>query len=538
MKRMFAVLMVVSFAFGLSGCTQGGGGSAGKRDQLSIALPINPQLLNPILTQNAIENFVAGLMFSLLVTRDVEGNQVPDLAAQVPTLQNGGISKDGLTITYHLRKNAKWHDGVPVTSKDVKFTWQAIMNPANNVVSHTGYNQVASIDTPDQYTVVMHMKKPYPPAVDTIFGESDTPFRILPEHVLSKFPNLNQVPFNAAPVGTGPYKFARWLRGDRIVLIANDQYFKGAPKIKELVLKIIPDANTTESQIRTGEVDLGLQIIGPVYNSLKSDPKVVAQLAEAPSYIALMLNNKRPPLNDLRVRKAIALALDRDTIVRTQTYGTGKVAIADLAPFSWAFDASLKPLPFDPAQSKALLAQAGWSPGPDGILVKNGQRLSLQLAYGQGSALARNVSVEAQQMLKAAGIAIDLKSYDYAVFYAAAQNGGILNGGKYDMAFYSWVSGSDPDNSSAWTCPYVPPYGNNVSRYCSTAMDAMQQDALSTFDRSKRKAAYSKIERQLLDDVPAVFFYYQPLRYAHIPQLQHFTPNGISEGWNAQEWNR
>ena len=538
MSRFFGVLLATIFSVALGSCSTSTGPGTGNSDRLTIALPINPQQLNGILQQNSVESFVTGLIFSLLVTRDEKGNQVPDLAAEVPTLANGGISKDGLTITYHLRKNAKWHDGVPVTSKDVKFTWEAIMSPSNNVVSHTGYNQVASIDTPDAYTVVMHMKNVFPPAVDTIFGESDTPFRILPEHLLGKYPNINQIPFNGAPVGSGPYKFGRWLRGDRIILTANPDYFRSSPKIKELVLKIIPDANTTEAQVRTGEVDLAIEIPGTNYGSLRNDTSITTQLVPSPTYVAAILNTKRPPLDDVRVRKAIAMAIDRESIVRTDTFGSGLLASGDLAPFSWAFDPSLKPIPFDVAQAKALLAQAGWTPGNDGVLTKNGQRLALQFAFGQGSSLARNVGVQVQQMLKAVGIELDLKSYDYAVFYAAAQNGGILNGGKYDAAFYSWISGSDPDNSSQWGCQYVPPNGNNVTRYCSPVVEAAQREALSTFDRAKRKAAYAKIEAQLLIDVPAVFFYYQSLRYAHIPQLQNFTPNGTTEGWNAQEWNR
>ena len=537
MRRFVAVFLVALFAVSLSGCSKSGMGS-GSSDQLTLALPINPQQLNAILAQNTVESFVDGLVFSLLVSHDDKGNQIPDLASVVPTMANGGISKDGLTITYHLRKDAKWHDGQPVTSKDVKFTWQAIMNPANNVVSHTGYKEIASIDTPDASTVVMHYKHIFPPAVDTVFGESDTPFRVLPEHLLGKYPNINQVPFNAAPIGSGPYKFARWLRSDRIVLTANEQYFRGAPKIKELVLKIIPDGNTTESQLRTDEADLGLEITGPTYNSLKSDPKVAVQLALSPTYVGAIFNTKRSPLDDLRVRRAIAMAIDRETIVRTDTYGTGKLGIADLSPFSWAYDSSIAPIPFDVAQAKSLLSQAGWSAGPDGTLEKGGHRLALQFAYGQGSALARNVAVQVQEMLKGVGIAVELKSYDYAVFYAAAQSGGILNGGKYDVAFYSWVMGADPDNSSSWTCAAVPPNGNNVTQYCNPQMEAAQRDALATFDREKRKAAYAKIEQNLVDNVPAVFFYYQPLRYAHIPQLKNFLPNGISEGWNAQEWNR
>jgi peptide/nickel transport system substrate-binding protein len=356
--------------------------------------------------------------------------------------------------------------------------------------------------------------------------------------LLSKYSTLNQIPFNSAPIGTGPYKFARWLRGDRIVLTANPDYFRGAPHIKTLTLLYIPDDNTTVAELRTHEVELALQMSLTGYKDMADDTEVVRQPAAAPTYTAVMFNSQRAPLNDVRVRRALVLGADRPAIVRDDTYGTGTLASADLSPFSWAFDPSIKPIPFDLAQAKSLLDSAGWVPGADGVRVKNGNRLSLQLVFGQGSQLVRTISQQLQQMYKPLGIDVQLKTYDYAVLYATAQNGGILNGGKFDLAMYSWIAGGDPDNASQWTCAQIPPNGNNIGRYCSPEMDADQKEALATFDVSKRKAAYAKIERLLLSDAPAAFLYYSSLRYVRIPQLQNFAPNGISEGWNAQDWTR
>lgn len=522
----------------MCGCSKSGERSSGTSDELRVALNINPMQLNPILPQNTMENFVDGLIFNTLVTQDAQHNQVPDLAQVVPTLANGGISKNGLTITYRLRHNVKWHDGVPFTSKDVKFTWQAVMNPANNVLTRHGYDQIASMDTPDDYTVVMHMKKVFAPAIDTIFGESDTVYRILPAHLLAKYPNLNQVPFNADPVGTGAYKFARWLRSDRIILTANADYFKGAPKISRLTLLIIPDDNTSEAQVRSHEVDLAMEIPAPEYRDLADAAGVVRQLVDAPVYTAILFNMQRAPFTDIRVRRALVLGMDRAAIVRDNTYGTAKLAVADLSPFYWAYDAALQSTPYDLAQAKALLDAAGWHVGPDGVRQKDGTRLSLQMVYGQGSQLSRAITAEIQQMYRPLGVDVSLKSYDYATLYAAAENGGIFNSGKFDMAVYSWVSGADPDNSSQWMCDAIPPAGNNISRYCSPEMDAAQHVALSTFDRGARKQAYARIESLLLRDAPGAFLYYQSLRYAHIQALENFDSNGTSEGWNAQEWQR
>ena len=508
----------------------------GSGSNLRIALPIDPTNLNPILTQNQVESFVDGLMFDELVTLDNHGNEVPDLAAVVPTLQNGGISKNGLTITYHLRHNVRWHDGTPFTSADVKFTWHAIMSGSNNVVSRRGYDLIASMDTPDAYTVVLHMKKMFPPAIDTIFGESDSPYRILPAHLLARYPNLNQVPFNSAPVGTGPYRFARWERGDRIVLEANPDYFRGAPHIAQLTLLIITDQNTTETELRSHEADLAVEVTLANYHNMTSDPSLVGQLVPAPSWQAILFNAARPPLDDLRVRRALAFGIDSRQVTRDITHGIGTIANGDLTPFSWAYPRNLAPTPYDPAQAAALLDAAGWRVGSNGMREKNGVPLSLQLVYGQGSETARSTVEDVQQMLRKIGVDVQLKSYDYAVLYAAAESGGVLNGGKFDMTMYAWISGADPDNSSVWTCADIPPNGNDISRNCSPEMDAAQRLALSTFDRTVRKAAYARIESLLLQDAPGAFLYDSPMRYVHVPQLKNFEPNGISEGWNANEW--
>jgi peptide/nickel transport system substrate-binding protein len=506
-------------------------------DTLRIALPISPNQLNPLLAENTSESFLAGLMFSELVTVDAQGRDVPDLAAVVPTVANGGIGNNGLTLTYHLRRNAKWQDGVPVTSKDVVFTWHAIMNPNNNVVSHRGYDQIASMTTPDDRTVIMHMKRLFAPAIDTIFGESDTPFRILPAHLLARYPNINTLAFNSAPIGSGPYTFVAWRRGDSITLKANPLYYLGKPKIDTLIVKIINDQNTTEAQVRSHEIDLALEISGTNYQSLADDPDIVRLITRGPSYTALFFNTQRPPLDDVRVRRAIALGINRAQITSDDTYGTGEVAVADLSRYYWAFDPSLSPLPYDPKEAGLLLDQAGWRMGADGIRYKNGSPLALQLAFGNGSQLARTVIVQAQQMLKQIGVDLSLKGYDYSQLYASKQTGGIYTSGKFDIALYAWIAGADPDNSSTWLSSMTPPTGNNITLYKSAEMDAAQTQALSTFDRAARTKAYALIEALLLRDVPGTFIYYQGLRYAYVPQLKNFAPNGVSEGWNAYEWN-
>jgi len=537
MKRLAVVLL--SIALVLGGCSRpaGSGGASNGTGVLRVANWAEPNSLNPILVSNTAENFVASLMFDELVTIDDKGNDVPDLASVVPSLQNGGVTKNGLTITYRLRHRVTWHDGAPFTSADVKFSWQAVMNPNNNVVERRGYDQVASVDTPDAYTVVFHLKRPFSPFIDTVFGDSDDPFRIIPQHILGKMHDVNKALFNAAPIGTGPFKFARWVHGDHIDLVANTRYFRGAPKLSRIVVQTVVDDNTKTAMLRSHGTDLITDMSSAAYRILRGNPNVKIELVKAPNYSSIGYNFTHPPLDDIRVRQAITYAIDQQRMIANLEFGTAVPATADLSDFYWAYDLNVTRYPFDLRRSGQLLDQAGWKVGAGGIRQKNGQPLSLQLVYGQGSETARQIAIQTQADLAQAGIQVQLKVYLYNVLYATKAEGGILNNGKFDLAEWSWVSGADPDDSSQWMCDQVPPAGNNAWHYCNAQLDDAERTALATFDRSARKKAYATTQSLLTSDAAAAFLFYPRLRYAMNPALQNFKPNGPSEGWNAQDWS-
>lgn len=305
---------------------------------LRVGLQTSPNTLDPLLAANTTEGMVDRLLFDVLVSIDETGKkQVPILAETVPTLANGGISKDGLTITYHLRKNVKWHDGVPFSSKDVKFSWNAILNKSNNVITHTGYELVRSVDTPDADTAVFHMKKRFSPAVDTLFGESDDPYEVVPEHILGKLHDINAIPFNSSPIGTGPFKFKEWAHGDHITLVRNDDYFLGKPKLDQIVLRTVPDENTELNQLKTHDLDWQFEASPQQYKELKTMRDIVPLLQNKNEYERIQINTKHPPLDDVRVRQAIAYAIDRQKLVATLTFGSASVADQDHPPFMWAY---------------------------------------------------------------------------------------------------------------------------------------------------------------------------------------------------------
>ncbi len=503
---------------------------------LRVALATEPNSLNPLLALNDYEQFVDRLVFDVLVSAAPGGQRfVPRLAREVPSVENGGISKDGLTITYHLRRGVRWHDGAPFTSKDVAFSLAAIMNPANNSPGRHGYELIRSAQTPDPYTIVFHMKQRFAPAIAMLFSDS-TPNPILPEHLLAKYPNLNNVPFNTAPVGTGPFRFVRWEHGSQIELAANDAYYLGRPKSRRLIVKFVPEENTAILALRTHDVDLFAIASETGYGEMKHFAGIATALTPIHGAANVLINNTKPQLRDVRVRRAIAHAIDKNAIVNRFIFGAGTVATADLPSFLWAYNPDVRTYAFNPKQSRALLQSAGYSPGPGGMMQRGGKPLSLVLAYSQQDVTSRLIAATLQSYLRAAGIDTELKGYPGNLMYASFAGGGIYQTGKFDLAIYTMTASLDPDASDRFTCAVVPPNGLNYSRYCSREMDAAQAAGLRTFDQAARKRAYARSQALLARDVPIVFLYWPDDIDGFSPALRGFRPNPVTEAWNAHEW--
>src|SRR5579872_1896724 len=485
----------------LCACSQSrsGSGTASGRDTLRISVPQDAKTLDPILASNTIDGFVMRFMFEPLLSANPQGEPVPMLGAQVPSRDNGGISADGLTITYQLRRNAKWTDGVPVTSRDVKFSWQAIMNPQNNAVSRNGYDDITRIDTPNDYTVVVHLKKPFAPFVNTFFAESDQPYTVVPAHVLAKYPDINHVSFDSHPdVTDGPFRFQSWSHGDHIDLLANDNFFMGKPHLRRIVIHVVPDENTSVNLLRTHAIDYMFQASIATYPALHAAAGVHLVWVNMNGYEGMQFNMQRKPLDDPRVRLAITYAIDKRRLVRDLTYGQEKLATEDLPDFMWAYNSALKPLAYDPSKARALLQGAGVKLPLDLVLVTD----TANVTHKRGA-------VQIQAMLHQVGIQVEVKTYPGDLLYAPAGAGGIVNGGSFDLVLWPWYAGIDPDNSSQFTCASIPPHGYNESRYCTPEMEALQSSALTHYDRATRTKAYHGIEALLARDHPLVAFWWQ-----------------------------
>jgi peptide/nickel transport system substrate-binding protein len=534
-----AVAMRAAVLFAACACAASSAPAAARADTttLRIGMTTDPNSLSPLFALNDYEQAVDRLIFDVLVSVGADGRTlIPRLAQTVPTLANGGISDGGRTITYHLRRNVRWHDGVPFTSKDVSFSVAAIMNPANNVPNRHGYDQIAKVETPDAYTVVFRMKRVFAPAITTLFGDG-TPGAILPEHLLGRLPDLNRVDFNEHPIGTGPYALLRWQRGASIELAANAAYYSGRPKIDRISIRIVPDDTTAVNQLRSHELDAFIEATLTSYAQMRSIPGVRVALSDLHGAANVVLNTTRPDLQDVRVRRAIAAAIDKAALVRDATFGAATVATQDLPSFMWAYDPLARGESYNPAEARALLAAAGWRPGPDGVVVRGGRRLSLTFAYAQNNATARIAAVTIQSYLRAVGIDTQLKGYNSAIMFAPYAAGGVYQSGNFDLAWYVMTLGIDPDAFSRFTSGAIPPNGQNYSRYRSHQMDAAQAAGLATFDRNARKLAYARSQDLLARDVPVVFVWWPKNVAAYDARLRGFAPNPITPTWNAQDWS-
>ncbi len=544
MKRILSLVALSALLAGCSKVANDASSATGARHSwtqpgvLRISIQAEPKNLNPLLTSNTTEVFIDRFMFEPLIAPNERGVQQPILALAVPNTTNGGVSKNGLTITYHLRTDAKWSDGQPVTSKDVKWSWQAIMNSNNNIVSRHGYDDIASIDTPDAATVIVHLKAKFSPFVNTSFTDSDQPFPVAPGHALAKYPNINQIPFNSEPTVTdGPFKFAQWVHNDRIALVSNPDFFMGKPGLDRIDIKVVPDENTSVNLLKTHGIDWMYQASIRTYPEVKNTDGIRLVWVNVNGYYMLQINTSHPPLDDVRVRKALAYAIDKQNLVNTAMYGQETIASEDIPAWMWAYDPNAHSYPFDLKESKALLEQAGYTAGPNGIMQKEGHPLSLLFVTENSNVTYKQLAVQMQEQLRLAGIETQIKLFPGAQLYAPAGEGGVLQLGNFDIVMDGWYSGIDPDDSSQFVCKNIPPGGYDYSRYCSPEMDAAEKMALEHYDLPTRKLAYAKTQELLARDTPHIFINYLRQLHPVSVDFKGFTPNPVVENWNAWQWS-
>jgi peptide/nickel transport system substrate-binding protein len=412
------------------------------------------------------------------------------------------------------------------------------MNPRTNVGDRTTYAQIVRIDKIDSSTIAVRLDRRYAPFVETFLTQGAVPIPVYPRHLLAAYPDLNRVPFNSAPVGTGPFKVLVWHRGEKIRMIANPDYWRGPPKLNEVDYSAIPQEQTIVTQLQTHEIDLWYNAGAALYPIAKDIPGTHALLTPFVHYNQIGFNTARPPLDDVRVRRALAFATDRQAIIRATSFGVNTVGDGDQPRGSWAYDPHVRGFVFDPRRAAALLEAAGWHRGADGIRVKDGHRLVLILATTAGEVTAERVAVLLQSQWRSSGIDLIVKQYASSLMYATAAAGGIVQGDKMDIAFTGWTSGVDPDDSMIVTCAARAPVAQNYYQFCDPTVDRDEQVALTSYETSVRKAAYARVQQRVVDQVPFLTLWFS--RYFNVvsDDLQNFRPaHAVTDFWNTWEYD-
>ncbi len=514
----------------LAGCVRGGSAPPGT---LRFDLAADPRNLNPLfLSPDAasVEQQAARLVFEPFIDLDARGRPVPVLLREIPTRTNGGVSADGRTIRYRLRAGVRWSDGVPVTARDVLFTLQAILDPRNPVRSHEGYDLIDRARAADPLTVIFHLKRAWAPAVLTYFSDGFSPQFVLPEHVLDSQIPLTRAAFNAAPsVGDGPYRFVAWRRGESLRYAANARYWRGAPPIARLDVRTIPDPSTNLLLLRSGAIDWNL--LAPAQLAvIRGDPAIRIRTVPTAVVAGLAFNTSRSPLDDVRVRRALAMSIDRDAISRKITLGFYPVTNVIQPRFSWAFAPDVREPGYDPAAADRLFDRAGWRRGADGMRRRGG--LALHLTYLQFPETATGVRIAAAvaAALHERGVDVTIKSVSNAQLFLPRT--GMLARGNFDVAYVPWTMGADPDDSAVLECG-AP---SNYMRWCDPRVERLEHAALAATEQRRRKRLYAEIGRIVAQQVPVLYLFNADYIYAYRIRLSGFEPNAFVPTWNAFAW--
>jgi len=447
------------------------------------------------------------------------GNRaIPVLCTQVPSVKNGGISRDGLTIVYHLR-HVRFADGVPFTSHDVAFTYHAILDPRNPITEAEPYTRIASLDTPDPHTVRIRLKHPWSGAVRELFAASDYVMGILPAHAFHDDTDLaHATVWNAKPFGTGPFRVLQWNRGDSVVFEPNP-YAWQKPKLQRVIVKMIADENTAYIDLLAHQID---------FTDVTYDQ--VAQATSAPG-IALVaaprnevddIELQTEHLPDLSVRRAIAYAIDRQAIAREVYHGLSPLATTEIPPVFTEHDAAVTPLPYDPARARALL---------------HGRHVSARISFNLSENVYKKIATLLQTDLRAVGIDAIQEGATPSLLYAPPAEGGILYDGKFELEIGGWYGGLDPEASEPWICANRAPNGPNVSRWCDARYDAAYAAQQRLLDPKARAAQFAIMQQRIAREIPVIFLVYRTEYEAINPSLHGVEPNMLYNFSQTQDWS-
>ncbi|MHB8481425.1 MAG: ABC transporter substrate-binding protein, partial [Nitrospiria bacterium] len=426
---------------------------------------------------DAYSERIGSLIFSSLVRLDPASQLKGDLA------QSWEI-KGASTYLFRLKKNIRFSDGSSLTSEDVKFTFESILDPKTASPHRKSFETIDHIDTPDSDTVIFYLKKPYAPF---LFN--------LTTGVVSKKAALQAGPdYSYHPVGSGPYSLEEWKPDEKIVLRANPYFYDPPAKIKKLIIKIIPEDTTREMELQKGSLDFLENSLPPDFLPfLEKDPHFTVIKSEGTTYGYIGLNLQDPLLSRTRVRQAMAYAINREVMIKELLRGLARPATGLLPSNHWAYEGNVETYPYDPEKARKLLDE-------EGLKIQPGGDVRFKLVYKTSqNDLAKRIGEVIQQQFKEIGVQMEIRTFEWGTFYSD------IKSGNFQLYSLRWVGILDPDiYYDLFHSSSIPPLGANRGRYSNLEIDRLLEEGRVTLDYEKRKEIYQKVQKILAHDLPYI----------------------------------
>ena len=522
---LFSLLLVISSFCGNTAGIAGAASSDSSEDTpvfgdayLTASLS-DASYLNPILASDTASGVPVGMLFNGLIKYDENLNLRGDLA------ESFGVSSDGLEIIFKLRKDVKWHDGVPFTAKDVKFTYEALVNPNTKTPYSSSFLLVKELKVIDDYTVKVIYDKPFAPNLES-WG-----MPIIPEHIF-KGRDINEAPANRNPVGTGPYKFKSWQTDQKMVLVSNRDYYEGRPFIDRYIIRVVPDQSVQFLELRNESLD-AVGLTPDQWNAYDSFFKRYNKYRETTfSFTYLGFNMKRKPFDDKRFRLAIQYAINKSDIINGVLLGTGTEALGPYPPQSWAFNPNLEKAEYNPQKAVKMLKELGFDDiNKDGWLEYKGKSFEFAITTNQGNKQRELSAQIIQESLKKIGIKTSIRIIEFSAFvnqYIAKR--------EFDAVIMGWSTTFDPDQYQLWHSSQTAPREYNFLSYNNPRVDALLEGARTTFDKVKRRKMYREMQEIMAEDPPCIFLYFPDNLTALHKRFRGVVQVPAGLGYNFIRW--
>ena len=483
--------------------------------------------LIPNLTSDSASHEVGNFMYNGLITLGRNLEIVPELA------KSWEFSKDCLTLDFTLNEGVRWHDGKPFSAADVVFTFETTMDSKTPSPYKSDFQDVDKVEARGPNQVRVTYKRPYAKALQS------WALAMLPRHLLEQWVRdgkLREAPQNwTAPVGTGPYRFKEMKSGDKVVVVANQDYFKGPPRMARIVYRIIPSQATIFLELKAKSVDVA-SLTALQYQRQTEYPAFEKAYNKfrypGTGYTYLGFNLKDPRFADRRVRRAFAHAINKQELLEGVVLGLGREATGPFRPGTWAENPDVKGLPYDPKRAVALLAEAGWKErNGDGLLMKDGVPFTFELLTNQGNDERKKVAEIIQAKLREVGVGVDIRILEWAALLKEH-----IKKRQFQAIILGWGTGPDPDQYVVWHSSQMGPDQLNHISYANPDVDALLEAGRSSCVQADRVRYYRRLHQALADDQPLVFLYWRDSLPVVASRIHGILPGPAGISWNFTDW--